>query len=76
MLLILSAAAAPVRAESGSLSCSGFIRQSDGLWRSLADDDILGPSGLVHVRAGERLSPADTSKKGDLARALQQLCGG
>jgi hypothetical protein len=56
------------------ISCSGFLHNHDGSWRSVDDNDVLGPSGPVHIGSGDKLWPAEQTPKGEIARALNSLC--
>lgn len=72
VLTMLATLAPPALAQG--LSCTGFLHGRDGSWRSLEDGPVFGPSGRVSMTAGEVLRPTDRTVKGEIARALNDLC--
>jgi hypothetical protein len=74
MLPLLLAFTTPVAAQG--LKCTAFMHTTDGGWRSLQDDPVIGPSGTIRIRPGEILHATDRDPHGELARALNDLCEG
>lgn len=63
----------PTLAQDG-IRCSNFLHNRDGTWRSFSHADLFGPNGVVHVDEGDILNPSARSAKGDVARALNDVC--
>ncbi len=83
--------AAASAADAQAVKCSDFLHTPDGSWRSFASATVIGSAGPVRVEAGETFradagqgknahnkAPRDDAarQKADIARILDQLCGG
>ena len=57
-----------------AISCTAFLHNRDGSWRSLADQVVFGPSGRLRVAEDALLRPTDQTPLGEIARALNEIC--
>ena len=73
-LLAVVSIGCAVPASAQAIRCSAFLHNHDGTWRSFQEADLFGPNGIVHVQSGEILRATSNSPKGEIARALNDLC--
>lgn len=74
VLAVLVLASAAVSSPARAIRCSAFLHGRDGSWRSLEAGSVFGPNGRVQIGANDILRPTDRTAKGDVARALNDLC--